>query len=314
MDWFAAGEDGPLGAIRAIHFAASAITTGTLVFAAVAGKAVLPSGQELVVLKRKQVLWLACISLAVAIVSAIPWLLLQTASIGGRDEPLTSGLVLTVLSETQFGLVWQIRMFIALFLAACLTYGSFAQADSLALAAAIGLTAGIAWSGHAGSTTGEWGNVHLTADALHLIAAAAWIGGLACLVLLLATVRRDEPLAWESLALETTRRFSLLGTVCVATLLVTGLINSWILVGSFHALFVTEYGRLLMVKLAIVAVMLAFAATNRFWLTPRLARLSGDAVTVRQLTRNSAIEIVLGLAIFAIVGMLGMMHPAVHLM
>jgi putative copper resistance protein D len=62
--------------------------------------------------------------------------------------------------------------------------------------------------------------------------------------------------------------------------------------------------------------MLAFAALNRFWLTPKLAGLPGsepEPDAVRKLTRNCVIEIALGLTIFAIVGALGTLHPASHL-
>ncbi len=92
----------------------------------------------------------------------------------------------------------------------------------LALAAALGLVAAIAWTGHAGSTPGEWGILHLAADALHLCAAAAWIGGLVSLVLLLIGSRRDQAAAGASLALDATERFSILGIVSVAALLATG--------------------------------------------------------------------------------------------
>ena len=66
-----------------------------------------------------------------------------------------------------------------------------------------------------------------------------------------------------------------------------------------------------MLKLAVFAAMLGFAAVNRFWLTPRLAG-SPDVAALRQLIRNSVIEIVLGFVIFAIVGVLGTLHPASH--
>jgi putative copper resistance protein D len=52
---------------------------------------------------------------------------------------------------------------------------------------------------------------------------------------------------------------------------------------------------------------------NRFWLTPQLAG-SPDVAALRQLIRNSVIEIVLGFVIFAIVGVLGTLHPASHFM
>ena len=96
-------------------------------------------------------------------------------------------------------------------------------------------------------------------------------------------------------------------------------LNSAMPVGGWResalVLVVTGYGQLLMLKLAAFAVMLAFAAFNRFVLTPRLA-LSSDQPrqdALRALLRNTWIEIVLGLSIFAIVGVLGTLHPAAHL-
>jgi putative copper resistance protein D len=78
---------------------------------------------------------------------------------------------------------------------------------------------------------------------------------------------------------------------------------------------VTEYGKILILKLVIFAFMLAFAAVNRLWLTPRLAlpAAMGQSDALRQLARNSTIEVALGLAIFAVVGLLGTLHPAAHL-
>ena len=105
----------------------------------------------------------------------------------------------------------------------------------------------------------------------------------------------------------------MLGVISVATLLVTGIINAWALVGSFDALAATDYGRILMLKIVLFAMMVGVAAINRFWLTPRLALPAGSPMdALREITRNSMIELALGLAIFAIVGALGMMHPAIH--
>jgi putative copper resistance protein D len=108
-----------------------------------------------------------------------------------------------------------------------------------------------------------------------------------------------------------------LGIISVGALLVTGIVNAWILVGSFHALLVTEYGQLLMLKIVVFAIMLVFAAVNRFWLTPQLVlapESEQQLNSLRQLTRNSTIEIVLGLTIYGIVGVLGTLHPAIHLL
>jgi putative copper resistance protein D len=214
---------------------------------------------------------------------------------------------------TQFGLVAQVRLAIAVVLAICLVFERSALWRWLALAAAVSLAASIAWTGHAASTPFTLGYLHLASDALHLTAASAWIGGLVPLALLLGMVRRHK--GWASLELDVIRRFSMLGTVSVATLILSGFFNAWILVGSFRGLVVTGYGQLLMLKLAAFAVMLAFAAFNRFVLTQRLALSSNQARqdALRALSRNTWIEIALGLSIFAIVGALGTLHPAAHL-
>jgi copper resistance protein D len=319
MDWFGAGSNGPLIVIRAIHFAATAITTGALVFRAVVVMPALDSEQAVAKLIRMQTLMVAWIGLAITVASGMVWLLFQATSMSGLPlgEAMTSSVLLTVLNQTQFGLVSEIRFVLAIILAACLAYDRFPLADWFGPAAALGLTAAIAWTGHAGSTLGQTGNLHLTADALHLVAAASWIGGLVPLVILLAAARRHQAVASASLARNATTRFSTLGIVSVATLLATGMVNAWILVGSFHALVITEYGQLLMVKIAVFAVMLVFAGVNRFGLTPRLAVSSGNEPrlkALRQLARNSTIEIALGLAIFAIVALLGTLHPAFHFM
>jgi copper resistance protein D len=312
MDWLGAGIGGPLVVIRGVHFAATAIVTGTLIFRAVVLEA---AGFPTALLVDARTLRVAWISLAVSVASGAIWLLLQASSMSGLPfrEAMTPGVLSTVMNETQFGLVAEIRLAMAVILAGCLAYHRFAPARGLALASSLGLIAALAWTGHAGSTPGAAGNLHLTADIFHLCAAAAWIGGLVSLVVLLSVARHDQSLAGASLARDATQRFSTVGIVSVIVIFATGVINAWILVGSWHGLIATGYGRLLMLKMASFAVMLLIAALNRFWLTPRLGvPPGGEFSALRQLTRNSVIEIALALAIFAIVGMLGTLHPAIH--
>jgi putative copper resistance protein D len=319
MDWLGAWGNAPLIVVRAIHFAAISITAGSLIFAKLVAKPALRSEEAEARLFRAQTRRVAWTGLAVAMASGVIWFLLQAVSMSGLplDEVMNSSVLSTVLNQTQFGQVSEIRIALAIILAACLACHRLPPADGLGLAAALGLITGLAWTGHAGSTLGDMGSLHLTADGLHLIAAAAWIGGLVSLVLLLVGAQRNQTVAWASLARHAVGRFSALGIISVATLLVTGTVNAWILVGSFHALVVTGYGRLLMVKMVAFAVMLAFAAFNRLWLTPRLVLSSGNEpwlAALHRLARNSTIEIALGFVIFAIVGLLGTLHPAIHLL
>ena len=95
----------------------------------------------------------------------------------------------------------------------------------------------------------------------------------------------------------------------------TGSINTWYLAGSIPALADTDYGRLLLIKVALFLAMVAIAAVNRFWLTPRLVRDASANATrdvLRQLRRNTVIEVVIGAIIIAIVAVLGITPPGLH--
>lgn len=302
--------------VRAFHFATTATIAGVLIFRVVVAGPALRLASPTANMFDEQIMRIAWISLAVVAASGIAWLLLQAPAMSGLSfrEAMTSDVIGTVLTQTQFGMVSEICLGLAIILATCLASDRRAGARWLALASALGLVASIAWTGHAGSTAGELGILHLTADTLHLVAAAAWLGGLASLAFLLTVASRRPAYGWASLVPQATKRFSALGIVSVATLLITGIVNTGILVGSLHAMLVTGYGRLLMLKIALFAVMLGFAAVNRFWLTPRLVDFpSGELDAVRALNPNCIIEIALGLVIFAIVGALGTIHPASHL-
>src|SRR6266702_1160779 len=308
MDWSAGGA--PLVAMRAVHFAATAITAGNMLFRIVIAEPILPPQASLAAVFRSQAQRVSYCGLAIAVISGAIWLLLQSASMSGLPlhDALAADVLSTVINETQFGEVTIVRAGFAICVAACLVFDRAAIAQWFGLTASFALAASLAWTGHAGATVGATGYLHLVADALHLIAAAAWLGGLVPLILLLSAAHRNEAML---LATDAVRRFSTLGIISVAALMLSGLINAIILVGSFRALIVTSYGHLLLLKLALFGVMLALATINRLLLTPRLAR--PGAGRLRWLARNSSIELALGLAIYAIVGLLGTLHPAIHL-
>jgi putative copper resistance protein D len=319
MDWLGAEVDGPLVAVRAIHFAASATTTGILVFRAVVAEA--SSGSEIpaAIVVRRQTLLIGWITLAISALSGLVWLLVGAASMSGLPfaESMSPDVLWPVVNETQFGMVFEIRLVLALMIAGCLVYDRFALARGLGSVLSLGLSAALAWTGHAGSTAGATGTLHLASDTLHLVAAAIWTGGLLSLALLLSVSRNHQTHAAVSFARDATQRFSLMGIAVVVVVLATGIVNSWILVGSWQALIVTGYGWLLMSKIALFGVMLLIAVANRFWLTPQLALTSGSEPpfeALRRLARNSMIEIAMALMIFAIVGVLGTWHPAAHLL
>ena len=300
--------------IRTIHFAATAITIGALIFRIAVEKPALRSaGADTVV--RSHTLRVAWIGLGAATVSGVIWFLVQAAAMSGLSfkEMIASNVLSKVVSDTRFGFIAEIRLALAMLLAACLAYDGVEQTLWPALASALGLIGAIAWAGHGGSTMGPAGWLHLLADVLHLLASAAWIGGLVPLGLLLAESRRSA--VWGSIAQNVTRRFSTIGILSVGCLLATGVINTWSLVGSLDVLISTEYGRLLILKIMLFAGLVGTATVNRLRLMPILALPAGSEAylnALRQLERNSLIELALGLAIFAIVGVLGTIHPSFH--
>jgi putative copper resistance protein D len=96
---------------------------------------------------------------------------------------------------------------------------------------------------------------------------------------------------------------------------VMGSINTWYLVGSFAALTDTDYGRLLLIKVALFFGMVAIAAVNRLHFTPRLAQVAhafGTQDALRQLHRSSLIELVIGTIIIGIVAVLGVTPYGSH--
>jgi putative copper resistance protein D len=238
---------------------------GALIFRGLIAEPALRNAPPACALVDRQVRGIAWIYLPIAVVSGLAWVLLLTMSLSDESlgEAVMSGALRDVLSLTQFGRVSQIRCALAIVLAICLFFDRSALWRRLALGLAFCLMASVAWTGHAASTAHALGYLHLGSDVLHLTAVSAWIGGLVPLALLLGTIRHHK--GWAPLELDAVRRFSTLGIASVAILIVSGVINAWILVGSFRGLVETGYGQLLMLKLAAFAVMLAFAALNRFY-------------------------------------------------
>ncbi len=308
----------PLIDARALHFATTILATGTLAFRlVVAEPAFLAAGDrpppEVQTLRRRWV-WLILGSLLGVILSGLIWLALLAANIYGTSvvDVCLHGGIWTVLSDTRFGQVSTVRFALAILLALAVGWPSAAATPKrrsvVAALIAIALLTSLAWVGHAGATPGAVGQFHLVADALHLVAAGAWIGGLPPLAMLLACARRSQTPDWTAITAAAVGRFSLLGIASVGTLLATGIINTWSLVGSVDSLIHTDYGQLLLLKIGLFAVMAGIAAINRLHLTPRLM----TAGAIGRLQRNSMAETALGFAVLLLVGALGTMPPASH--
>lgn len=142
---------------------------------------------------------------------------------------------------------------------------------------AVGLSATWAMAEHA--SVGLQRQLAMPVDMIHLIAVGVWLGGLASLAV---TLRAGEPIGRTAV-----RRFSRLAFGSVVALVVTGLYQSWRQVGSWGALTDTEYGRWLLVKVGLVALLLGIAAISRRW-TGRLTDATADTADTAEETDAEA--------------------------
>lgn len=285
---------------RALHFTGALLLVGVLGFAAFIARDPPPS---LVV----QLRVVARLSAALMLITAPPWLILVAASMSADTlaATITSRVPKTVLLGTQFGHALGLRFVLTLLLLPLIAQvGKRRMFDRVATLLAAISVAAIAWQGHAGAELGRRAVIHLTADAAHLVAAGLWLGALPPLMLLLRST------AAASRQYDAAERFSMLGVICVTTLLTSGVVNTYYLVGSVPALIGTGYGQLLLLKLVFVLSMLVLAAINRWELVPRL--VTDDRGAARRIARHSATEAGLGLGVIAIVAALGTMEPAMH--
>ncbi len=291
--------DDSLIVVRAVHFAATLTLAGVAMFNIFVAQPALrvADGGELRALVSRRLSLIAWSALTLTLLSGAAWFALVVQSISS-DQPLAEvltdvGGLWIVLLETGFGRDCLVRLVLVVVLGVLLTadlrsgqkHGDLRKL-AIVLAAA-GLAGTLAWAGHGVGGTGIARSIHTAADFLHLVAAAAWVGGLLPLALLLAAAQR-------ALAIEVARaaslRFSVCGVAAVGVLLLTGAINAWYLAGSIHALTATDYGHLLLLKIALFLVMLALATINRFWLTSALTDGKPADDALRQLGRNILIE------------------------
>jgi len=314
----------PLIYARAVHFAATMLVAGDVLFAvlvaAPAWRAAAGNG-VVAIMVRARLAVIAWIGLALAAIAGAVWLILTAAAMSGLPaaQVFGDGVLWTVLSQTTFGRTWLARFALACALATTLPAllsprdRKSPRLEGAAAVLAAAFAGALAWSGHAAGGLGGEAIIHPAADVLHLIAAAAWVGALLPLIVLLAAAGADD--ASLAMARTATTRFSMLGIVSVGTLFVTGIVNTYYLAGSVPALLHTDYGRLLLIKIALFLAMVAIATVNRVRLTPQLLQhnnITASRDALRRLRRNAAIEALAGAIVIAIVAALGTMPPAIH--
>ena len=200
--------------------------------------------------------------------------------------------VLAKLPVTRWGRLWAVRTLGLGVMAAALRVPRPSWSLLAPLGAVWLLTR--SFQGHAGAH----GPVPAVIDWVHLLAGSAWLGGLVQLEL-----ARDDPTPHVA------RRVRALATGALALVIPAGIYAALLHVPSLDRLLDTPYGRTLIVKLALVAVLLGLGAVNHYRHVPAL--VSGRTEAGGKLRRTVRIEVVLGaivLLLSALLGVLPMPH------
>jgi putative copper export protein/methionine-rich copper-binding protein CopC len=157
-----------------------------------------------------------------------------------------------------------------------------------------------ALSGHAAAAP-RLGPLAILADALHVLAAGGWIGGLLVLVAagVPAAMRLEREERGPAVA-ALVNAFSPTALAFAGALTLTGVFAAWLHMGSIAALWESGYGRTLLVKLGVLSGVFATGAYNWFKVKPAL----GDELGATRLHRSAKVEIAIGALVFLVTAVL----------
>jgi len=229
-----------------------------------------------------------------ALASGLAWLLLTTFSMAGSwADTLDLATLKLVLGSTFFGQVWTAHLlFNGLLLIALYTTARF----GLIAVVSFLLLATLAPVGHGAMLDGWQGQLLILNQMIHLLCVGAWVGGLPVLWWVLT---RPAGVAVDAVL----RRFSNVGFVLVAGIILTGLINTRVLTGALWPTPLFQgFALILLIKVVLVGLMLLLALFNL------LMSRAGHFCVLR---RSVAIEWLLGVSAVAAVSLLGTLPPLV---
>ncbi|SEP96789.1 putative copper resistance protein D [Faunimonas pinastri] len=245
------------------------------------------------------------IAVAIILITALAALPIQAAGLGdGWTDALRGEILRAVVTRTSAGSAWVLQAASALLLCAALAAQPGLRPAAIAAAAAIVL-GGLTASGHAAMHGGWLGVAHRANDAIHLLSGGFWFGALIPLFPVLRALDRPEAQHAAAVAL---RRFSSLGHLAVALVVLTGAVSTALVLGRLPTDLKSPYQALLLGKISLVTVMSGLAIVNRYVVVPRMASDRRDALAA--LRTGIRAEILLGFVVIGLVAAFGMMDPA----
>jgi putative copper export protein len=242
------------------------------------------------------------LSAVLVLLAAVPRFLLQSALLNGAESMFEPDRVRVLLVNTAWGIGWLLQLLAGL----ALLFAAWLRSRPLAIAGALALALSASLSGHAAGVE-RLATIAIANDALHVLAAASWLGALALIVTLALPVTfRLGSNALAGLA-AIVRAFSPVALIAASVIVLTGASAAVIQMTQVSQLWSTTYGRALLIKLGVVAVVLGFGYYNNSRLRPRLAE--PDAAV--QLRKSAALELAFGTLVLLVTAVLVAL-PAPH--
>ncbi len=218
--------------------------------------------------------------------------LLRVQMMSGRPFPVVMGLLPSAIPGTHIGKVWLAKMAVLVVLVGVWTATSRRHAPTASwsrpvlLGGAALFSLMVALAGHAA----DQGNVSpdVAADWLHVMSICAWVGGLVSFSVLVPRVPDvlDESRA-ARVVTRAMNRFSTVAGWSLAVLILTGMYGVWQHIHAWAGL-TSAYGAALLVKLALVAPMIALGAVGRYDNLPELQTKTGETFRITWLSRTAA--------------------------
>ncbi|MGH4010287.1 MAG: copper resistance protein CopC [Pseudonocardiaceae bacterium] len=278
------------GIVRAAAFATFALLVGSIAFVLLCWSGAIT---------RRDVRRVMLVGWAGLLATTMAGLLLQGPYGNGLGaDRIFDSAVFAATVDGRFGAAWSARLMLlaltgAYLVLLCAWLGRFGRRGrvwfgALGVGLAVGLASTWAVAGHAAA--GLQPALALPVDVVHLLAMGVWLGGLVTLVVILRP-SGVVPAGLASAEMPAAAyRFSSIAAASIVILVGTGSYQSWRQLGSWAAFIFTDYGRLLLVKLGVVAVLLGAAGFSRRWVTRRRRAPVGAGAAPRSLPMVSTLR------------------------
>lgn len=259
---------------------------------------------------------LTLVAISAPLLSVALMLVSIAAMMGAPLALLDWPMIEAMIIDTEMGMAFLIRLALLIVGLCALLVSRAGRPTSLIAAMCFaGALLTLSWSGHAAAIEGGLGLFHRMNNGVHLLATSLWLGAISWFLFLTLKAHRQPDLIPALPLLRVMHAFAPLGVGLVAAAALTGMINAQLIFGleNSAAVLTTSYGILLIAKITLVGMMLAFGAHNasigrREVLDQRRETVAPHNALSR-LRRSLAGELLLAGGVIGLVAVLGMMSP-----